>query len=418
MASQINRIEKEFIFKNMQKQLVELSLHGYHLELTCLLKDFTEERLTLKLLEKTKKSLQREQGLQFFFAFQNNYYTFETKVISHTAEILIVENPRFIYRDPQRKYVRLKLTGLKVFFLLEGEKVELEFPKTETFVLTGKPEYADDFNPESIVKLINTFRTYVKDKVTEHRIVMYRDKSPQSLEERLLIKTAKAFWIPSTEEDLPLHDPDFLGNIIVKKEVEDFLMSSGTPKYLVRSEIAHLLDKKAKSNVFSEIYCPILYQEYAVGFIYLINRKPRNEKLSSELLKYVLQFSRVLSYSLEINGYYRQHRKADVQHQALVIDISAAGLLFATSEETVYKKINLYNDLDLNIFLEERRVVFSSRIMRKLQDNKNYYFGAQFMKASDDDFHYLFEFLYGKPYTTEAANLWEGGTPPPAERQG
>jgi hypothetical protein len=279
--------------------------------------------------------------------------------------------------------------------------------------MVGEPEYSNTFNPQSIVELINTFRSFVHGKVTDHKIVMYREKEPQSFEEKLTIKTGKTLWIPSTEEDIPLNDPDFSGNIIVKKEAEDFLEESGTPKYLVRSELSNILYTKAKSNIIAEIYCPVLYHEYAVGYIYTVNKKPKLEKYDKDFLSYVIQFSRVLSYSLEINGYYQQYSKTEMRQNAPVIDMSASGLLFGSAEDAIINRINILSDMDLNIDVAGSSLVIGTRIMRKFKDASNCYFAAQFLKISDEAFNFIFEYLYGKPFDEKEGLTWEGGAPPP-----
>jgi hypothetical protein len=202
----------------------------------------------------------------------------------------------------------------------------------------------------------------------------------------------------------------------VKREVEDFLAAGGTAPYLVRSEVSNILYMKTKNNITAELYCPVLYHEYAVGYIHACNRQPREEKFAKELLLQVIQFSRILSYSLEIQGYYRQHQKGRVEHNVPVIDMSASGLLFAASAD-LDKKIDLFHDLPLQMEVEGRSVAIGTRVMRKFRDAERCYFAAQFLELGEDDRNFLFEFLYGKPFSEEAQQRWEGGAPPPAFTQ-
>jgi hypothetical protein len=410
---QVNRIEKEFILTKLMEQEAAVSVHGRKKEALFRIESFGDETLSLRRAEPGAEEFEPRETIRVFFPFQSNYYTFDAAVEERTENGLAVTNPKSIYRDPQRKYERIKLRGVRLFFYLEGDKVELDFPKTETFTMVEKPEYSASFDPTRIGDLIASFRSSLRGRVSDVKIVMYRDKAPSTFEERLTVKLGKALWIPSTEEDLPLNDPAFAGTVIVKQEVEDFLAATGSPAYLVRSEVANLLYMKTKANITAELVCPILYHEYAVGYIHAVNRRPRAERFPQELLQEVVQFSRVLSYSLEANGYYRQHLKGRVEHDAPVLDMSASGLLFAVPGAEIEKKIDLFHDLHLHLEIEGRSLVIGTRVMRKFKDAERSYFAAQFLDVPEGDFNFLFEFLYGKPFTEEAQKQWEGGAPPP-----
>ena len=413
MGVQVNRIEKEFIFTNLMNQKEGVSVHGHRKETHCRILSFTDEQVVLENTEATDIAFEKDEDLRVFFPYHSNYYTFDTRVMAWAGGELTVLNPKSIYRDPRRKYERVKLSGIKLYFYLEGEKSELDFPKTETFTMVENIEIPESMDPRGLAELMASFRTSITGKASDHRIVMYRDKQPQTLEELITVKTGKVLWIPSTEDDLPLNDPGFAGNVIVKHEVEEYFAETGTPPYLVRSELSNLLYTKAKSGIVSEIYCPILYHEYAAGYIWVVSKRPRTGRFNQEFLEYVIQFSRVLSHSLEANGYYQQARKTEVEHSLPVIDISASGLLFAAPAQELDKKIDLFHDMDFRLKVGGRSIKVGTRIMRKFDDGTTQYFAAQFLTIADQDLNFIFEYLYGKPFNDKAQGVWEGGTPPP-----
>ncbi|RPJ04159.1 MAG: hypothetical protein EHM28_13945, partial [Spirochaetaceae bacterium] len=179
-----------------------------------------------------------------------------------------------------------------------------------------------------------------------------------------------------------------------------------------KSEVSNVYYNKAKAGIQSEIYCPVLYHEYAVGYIYVINKKT-HKPLDEEFLQYVITFAKVLSYSLEINGYYKQYKKNMVEYKMPVIDISASGLLFATRIPDLNEKIKSFLDFDITIKFMGKTVIAGSRVMRKFNDTQYFYFAAQFLKISEDQFNALFEYLYGKSFSEKDEMNWEGGIPPP-----
>jgi hypothetical protein len=418
MGIQVNRIEKEFIFSNLMGQKIHVSVHGHRKELRCRLAAFTDDALTFAKAESSSVVFSRDEEIRAFFPFHSNYYTFDARVKEQTGDELVIANPKSICRDPRRKYERVKLKGITLRFHLSGDKVELDFPKTETFTMVENMELPASVDSRGIGELIAGFRQTVQAKVSDHRIVMYRGRQPESIEERITVKTGKALWIPATDEDLPLNDPGFSGSVIVKREAEDFFAETGTPPYLIRSELSNLLFTKARSGIVSELYCPILYHEYAVGYIQVVTRRPRTDRLDEDMLQYILQFSRVLSHSLEVNGYYRQARRVEVEHIAPVIDLSASGLLFMLAEPELEKKMELFHDLPVRLELGGRLLTAGTRIMRKFADGKNAYFAAQFLEVSEEDLNFIYDYLYGKPFDEAAQAVWEGGSPPPSLASG
>jgi hypothetical protein len=390
-----------------------VSVHGYRKETVCRIISFADEEIILENTEATNISFAREEEIRVFFPFHSNYYTFTTAVVSWAGKELTVANPKSIYRDPRRKYERVKLSGIKLFFKMEGDKPELDFPKTDTFTMVENIEIPESMDPRGLAELMASFRTAITGKASDHRIVMYRDKQPQTFEELVTVKTGKVLWIPSTEEDFPLNDPGFSGNVIVKKEIDEYFAETGTPPYLVRSELTNLLYTKSKSGIVSEIYCPILYHEYAAGYIWVVSKRPRTDRFGQDFLEYVLQFSRVLSHSLEVNGYYKQARKTEMEHSLPVIDMSASGLLFAAPSQELDKKIDLFHDMTFRLEVGGRTIPVGTRVMRKFDDGTTHYFAAQFLDIADADLNFIFEYLYGKPFDDKAQGTWEGGTPPP-----
>lgn len=413
MGTQINRIEKEFILNTILNKEIHLKVHGHKKEGRFTIKSVHEDKIVLEKADQKEIVFEKDEEIRVFVEFQNNYITFESIVIKIDGECLYIENPKVFCKNPQRKYERIKARELEVSFTIEGKSIELDFPKTETFEMIEKPEYSDSFDHTNIVDLIKGFRDYLDNIVTENKIVMFREKKPTRLEENLIVKIGKILWIPNTESGFPLNDTILPGYIIVKKDLKKYLEESGTPPFLVKSEIANILYNKVKSGVFSEIYCPILYHEYAVGYCYLSNGMNKKEMLDKDMLNYVYQFSKVLSYSLKAHGYYKQHTNSASHFTAPIIDISASGLLFTTQINELDQEIQLHKDINLTLKIDKRIIKIGSRIMRKFKDSINFYFAAQFLIVKPEDFSFVFEYIYGKPFTHEDESKWEGGAPSP-----
>lgn len=439
MGVRVGRIVKEFVFKSLLEQGQRIDIHGNKKNLAARLLEVDEKKLTLQPIEGDPAGMAAGEPVRVFFFFQNNYHTFETTVLepravpagatgtagsagapagaaapAGTPPRLYLKHPEGVYKNPQRKYERIRPSeAAEVYFTLKGKKVELSFPRFGGSFPVEDPRVSDQFDPRSIDGLIREFRKKIAGHVQVDHILMMRNRVPSSYEEKLLAATGKIFWIPSVDEGFPLRDPFPEERIITKKDLARYEESIGTPPPIIPSKIANILYEKQKKGIYSEVYCPVLYDVYMIGYIRLANMEQKREKIGKETLEYLAQFAQVLSYALKINGYFDDKGPREQRYEAQIIDISASGLLFAHPAERLAEELQIHTDLELFLKLGDRRMQIGSQVRRKFQDKERSYFGVQFLRIDPQDFRFLFELLYGKPLRPEDENSWEGGTPPP-----
>jgi hypothetical protein len=51
--------------------------------------------------------------------------------------------------------------------------------------------------------------------------------------------------------------------------------------------------------------------------------------------------------------------------------------------------------------------------MRKYKIKDIYFYGIQFLEVAPEDFRFLFEHVYGRPFADADDRFWEGGADPP-----
>ena len=414
MGLKVGRIVKEFVFKSLLDQQIKIDLHGNKKKFSGVLIEVSENRLELECTPQDIDKLEPDEQIRVFFYLQNNYHTFEATVIEKQNGRLFLSHPEGVYKNPQRKFERIThKQPLEVFFNLQGKKVELNFPRTERSLPEAEPKVAEDFVLTGIQKLTREFHRKMSKIVSSNSITMLRNKIPKTFEERILAATGKIFWIPSVDEDYLTVDPFQEDRIITKKEITKYEESFDTPIHIINSKLGNILYEKQKEKIFSEVYCPILYDQYIVGYLYIANKDEKRKRISRDLVDYVHEFAQVLSYSLKLNGYFASESTGEQRYEAPIIDISASGLLFAHTLPSLSKDLLIHTDMDLTLKIMDKKLVIGSRIRRKYKDNERCYFGVQFLKIEEEDFRYLFEILYGRPYTLEEEDRWEGGSPPP-----
>ena len=414
MGMRVGKIVKEFVFKSLVDQGGRVELHGHKLALSARLLEAGGERLVLEPLEGDPSLFAAGEPVRVFFFFQNNYHTFESTLLESSPQRVLLKDPEGVYKNPQRKHERIRMVDpVEISFTLQGEKVELSFPRFEGFAPVEEPVVSEHYDARSIHKLVREFRLKLTRPVQANRIQMMRNRLPTRYEEKVLVATGKVLWIPSVEEDFPLRDPFPEERIVTKRDLVRFEETLHTPPHVIPSKLGNLLFEKQQKGIYSEVWCPVLFNEYLVGYIHLSNAEGRREKIGKPVVEFAWQFAQVLSHSLKANGYFTDKNTREQRYEARIIDISASGLLFVHPLERLARELTIHTDLDLNLQLGGRKMRIGSRVRRKFQDGGCSYFGVQYMRIDPPDFAFLFELLYGQPFRPEDGERWEGGAPPP-----
>jgi hypothetical protein len=414
MGTEVGRIEKEFVFKSLVDDKIPCDVHASRREFSCRFSGVGDDRLEMAPVEGKLEGLLPGEEVRVFFYLKNNYHTFATRVVEMFPDRVVVEQPPGVYKNLQRKFERVKQKGvIDVSFSLHGTKVELNFPKSDRFSPVEPLEEDVTFDPKRIQEVVKTFRVKAETLVSDNKIVMLRDRMPRSWEEKTIVRLGKSLWIPSTGEDFPSRDPFPDERVITKSELIALEEEAGSAAYVITSKLGNILYEKSKKDIISELWCPVLYNEYVVGYVHVWNTSDRRERISRDLIEFVQQFAKVLCYSLVTNGYFKVENSTERRYEAPILDLSASGLLFAHTSPELIRELLVHTDLDLTLRLGSRTIPVGGRIMRKFRDAENTYFGLLFLRLEQADFQYLFHYLYGKEFDASFEGKWEGGAPPP-----
>jgi c-di-GMP-binding flagellar brake protein YcgR len=410
VGTAVGRIVQEFVLRSLVDQLIPVQIHGNRKELEGVITAVDERSVDVAVSRGDTSGIEEAEPMRVFFHFQNNYHTFTAEAAKAEGVLLRLTRPDALYRNVKRKYERLAApAGIQISFSMLGEDVQIHFPKSAEARAEGiEPKRSSGGGSEShdIPTLIGEFRARVGERVSDNKIVMLRDRPASTLFEKLLVTTRKSLWLPSTEEEFPFYDPFPDERIIVKldlRKVTDEGSSTG------ESLADNILFRRASADAYSDLYCPILYREYVAGYIHLSNHRDRRQKIGEDLVEETYEFARVLSYALQVNGYFRTEGEEDDLIQSSVIDMSASGLLFTYAGPRVVEELQPDTEIDLLLETDARQLTVGARVMRRFADNDNYFFGVEFVRISPDDFEYLFEYLYGKAFSSEFAEVVEGG---------
>jgi hypothetical protein len=398
MAQQIHRIEKEFIFKTLIENDSPVAVHFHQQRLRGRVHNLTKTELALELENPEAISFSRGNELRLFFRFRGTPITCTAKYIKKDDGRFLLEPPEAVYRDLSRLYERVEAdSSMTVSLLINGERLNIDFPASESYYEPEPPSLDLNFDVSRISDLLRAFRERSAAFASENKITMFRERKPDDVVERMLALSGKIIVLPFDNLDSFTMVRSKLATSLLKEDdLHRMFREAGEDPMIAASELQDHLTKLKNQKVWHELYCPVLFREFVVGYIYLMRADMFITPFSQEHLDMVHQFSRLLSYSLKLNGYFKAEPVKEEFTSSELVDISGSGLLFSYPLDG--PSIQLYTDVELTVSLGEIRLKILGRVVRKFRDAGQVYLGVQFMDLSDDDQHLLLTELYGKEY--------------------
>jgi len=413
MGTEMGRIEQEFILSDIIEKKLPVKLHFNKTEVDGIFLSLEDNYLLFSSSDSVINEITVGENINFFFAFFSHTMTFSSKILKD-GNPLNVAIPKHIYKNLKRKFVRVSSgADIELSFTLENAKVVLDFPKTQEYESLEENAYSDDFNFPNLKELFQQFKIRSTTYADESEIVMLRGKDLNTFEEEIITDTGKSLLIPNTT--LPFPNNSKLDSEIAITE-ENFLDKHGDEvvfhgKNLRQMDV--LIKNKYEQGIFAELYTPVIYHEYAVSYIRLYNNKNKNNPFTKKTLDFAREFARILTFSLDKQGYFSGGTLKESKYTPEIIDISASGILFTHPEKKLSEILGMYGDLKLILKIGPRKIELVSRVMRKYKIKDVYFYGIQFLEVVPEDFRFLFDYVYGRPFSDEDDRFWEGGAEPP-----
>jgi len=353
--------------------------------------------------------LRRAETYEFRFVYREQAMAFRAKVLDVKETSLTISLPDSVYKNLERRYSRrAPPLGFSASFSFMGERFELSFPTSREYDPVAQPEPSPDFDPSDIRVLVHEFNERAGELASERIIRMWKDKVPESVEERIVVRTGKIFYLPTAAGGIPGHDPYAKPRIVTREVFADWLREEGTREELIEDELLRYERNKKASGTLSLLMVPVLFQEYVIGVVILENRTPGRPPFDLMALETYQQFAKILAYSLKLNGYFRNAPKKASGFPAEVIDVSAGGLLFANPSRELATSLVPGSRIELQLKTANRAIKASALLKRCYRDSELVYYGVEYDDIAPEDFRFLFEALYGRPFTDDDARSVEG----------
>ncbi len=416
MATNLKRIEKEFILGSARDDKIPFLLIAGSGEWPCLITSMTADGIAFSHAMPLRL-LRRSQIYEFRFIYREQPMAFRARILEVKESSVVTELPEAVYKNLGRRYSRrAPPTELGVSFSFKGDRYELSFPTTREFEPVVEPELDSAFDPHDIRALVREFNERASEFASERALRMFKDRRPETQEERLIVRTGKIYFLPTSVGGLPTADPYVSPRIVTRDVFAEFLRYEEVREDLVADEVLRFERNKKASGILSELMVPLLFQEYVIGYVYLVNTQAGKPPFDLPVLETFHQFAKVLAYSLKVNGYFRNAPKKPRDFAADVIDISAGGLLFSNSSRDLSTSLLPGSDMELSIKAKGRTVKALASVKRVYRDASRSYFGVEYAEVSPEDFRFLFECLYGRGFTDEDAVGIEGLGPKASQK--
>jgi c-di-GMP-binding flagellar brake protein YcgR len=410
MATPVGRIEKEFFLNALYTEKLSIIYVKDRTEYIFKLDRPAGEELVFRP-DRPMGSLKPNIKLPLLFDYRGQVVDFTVEVNSQKDDLLFCKTPDVLYKNLDRNYLRVDApSDLKILFTYQGDRYNLAFPKINEYENIVSEDLVHNMSHGNLSGLIKQITGSLSNFADGYKIVNFKDKRPEAIEERIISETGKTLFLPSTKEGLfPKADPYPKKRIITEELFKRYLESTGVGKTFLDENCLRFIKHKQNDGIFSDAWVPILFQEYVIGYIHIWNESKAKPPFDFSMLDNVYQYAKVLAFALKENGYFEHGKMQNVPFECRVLDISASGLLFACSLGSTLLA-TLFVDAELNIGIEtpNRTVNIVAKIVRRFKDKSAGYFGCQFTDMAPEDMRFLFEYLYGKHFDTNDSSFLSG----------
>jgi hypothetical protein len=408
MATPVKNIEKEFLLKMVYNENIPAICLKDRVEYFLSLKRPADKELLFQANRHIDKLNVKDQ-LDLIINYRSKIFTFTVVVLQIKDLEITCTAPDFLYKDLDRSYSRVGIpANMQVQFAFLGELYDLSFPKVVEYEAVDGDDVLQDSDLKNLSGLIEQMAVWIKKKASAYKLVFFKNVKPSGIEERVLAETGKVLFLPSTGDSFPQSDPFPNKRLITGDMFKRYLESTGVGLAFVDSACARFIKAKAENNIFSDVWVPILFHEYVIGYIHVWNNAAGKPPFDYSLVDTLYQFANVLAYSLKINGYFDKGKLKNEGFEGKVIDISASGMLFAYPSSSIITALRSAKKLAVKIITPQRSITAEAAIVRRFKDSSLNYYGCQFEKISAEDQGYLFGYIYGKPLNANDAVFLTG----------
>jgi hypothetical protein len=393
----VKRIEKEVYLKNAYEGRMPMRFFSDREEYSLTLEKEPKELLMLRP-DRTVKGLEPKSRMDLLFNYWGKSVTFTVNVITIIKNIrnylVIAKNPEVLFKDLERSFVRVAPpAGLKVRIIFPEERYALDYPRVRRYEPVTRPNFMQHLNTGDLRGIMRELYGWAKGIADGCKIVLFNGKKIDKFEERILWKTGLILYLPAVPEGLPSGDPSPRLRIITGEGLMNYLKGLGVKDGLREKIGDQFIRSKIAGGVCSEAWVPILFQEYAVGYIRLWTTGIK--ALTDGAVETAVEFTKLIAFSLKSQGYFESWRSRKEYIEGKIIDVSASGILF-TSPGLMPQP---GSELAIRLETPGRAILTKTRVVRRFVLGSAVGVACRFEDMDGPVRDYFFEYIYGKPFS-------------------
>ncbi|MCL2380383.1 MAG: PilZ domain-containing protein [Treponema sp.] len=408
MATPIKRIEKEFLLKVLHDEQIPIIYLKGQTQHTFVLEKPAKGQMVFKA-DRPVEGLKLRKKLGLMFDYRGQVTTFSVEVSDFKDDHIVTSEPESLYKNLERSFSRVSSSpNLEVQFTFSSDRYSLSYPKIDEYEKMDEETFMDSVDPKNLSGLIEQMAAWIKGHASGYKLIIFKDVKPASMEEQILAETGRAFYLPSVAEGFPDDDPYPQKRLVTADVFKRFLEGTGVDLKLLDNVCARFLEQKHENGVISDLWMPILFQEYVIGYVHIWINTGDKPPFGYEVIDTLYQFSKILANSLKVNGYFEAGKIKNEPFEGKIIDISASGILFSYPNSPFASALMPNSELLMKLISPRRTVSANALIVRRYKDAVNGYFGCRFVGMAPEDLRFLFEYIYGKPFTDSDATFLSG----------
>jgi hypothetical protein len=410
MATPIKRIEKEFLLKALYDGRIPVMCVNSRAQHMLTVEKIARGQMVLRC-DHPVIGLRAYRFLDLMFDYHGKTTMFSAEVNSVSGNHVITGEPEFLYRDLARSFSRVPAPpDLRAQFTFLGDRYSLSYPSVAEYESVDSVELMTSMDLRNLKGIINQIESWIKTFASGQKVVIFKnaESSLHFIEEKILAETGKALLLPSTQGSYPAKDPYPQKRIITEELFKRYLEGIGVDRAYVDKAYTRFISNKLEQGICSDLWVPIRFHQYVVGYIHSWISENGKAPVDYGTLDNLCQFSRILVRSFKANGYFESGKVKNEPFDARIANISASGLLFTHPHSTLVSPPAPDSELAVMLKAPARIVKAKARIVRQYRDNIHGYFGCRFLDMEPEDINFLFEHIYGKPFTGQNTTFLSG----------
>jgi hypothetical protein len=411
MATVIKRIEKDFLLKVLYDERIPVINIKDRTQYLFRLEKPARGQMFFKC-DRPVKGLKENKILELMFDYQGKIIMFSVKVSSIKGDLIITEEPEFLYRNLVRSFFRVSAPpDLLAQFSFLGNRYSLSYPRVTEYENDDFGELAASLELRNLRSIIEHIEKWISSFASGQKIVIFKDAELPlhcMMEEKIISETGKALFLPSSQGSYPIEDPYPQKRIVTEEIFKRYLESIGIDRAYLEKTCARFIRNKFEEGIFSDLWVPIRFHEYVIGYIHSWINEKEKAPFNYRILDNLYQFSKILAMSFKINGYFEYGKLKNESFDSKIIDISASGILFSYPNSSLTSALLPDSELVIRLNAPHRAVNTKAKIVRLYRDNIHRYFGCRFIDLEQEDFSFLFEYIYGTTFTCSNAIYFSG----------